>query len=55
MFHALKYHVSINLDMFEIYTFYFYKNSRLIFVQNLRTILSSAEEQSLRFSIKVVN
>jgi len=28
---------------------------RLIFAQNLRTIPSSAEEQRLKFSIKVVN
>jgi len=32
-----------------------YKNTRLIFVQNLRTIPTSAEELSLKFSIKVVN
>jgi len=29
----------------------FYKNTRLIFAQNLRTISSSAEEQSFKFSI----
>jgi len=28
---------------------------RLIFAQNLRTIPASAEEQSLKFAIKVVN
>jgi len=28
---------------------------KLIFAQNLRTIPASAEEQSLKFSIKVVN
>jgi len=28
---------------------------RLIFAQNLRTILASAEEQNFNFSIKVVN
>jgi len=28
---------------------------RLIFTQNLRTIPASVEEQSLKFSIKVVN
>jgi len=30
---------------------HFYKNTRLIFVQSLRTIPGSAEEQSLKFSI----
>jgi len=33
----------------------FYENTRLIFAQNLRTIPASAEEQSLKFSVKVVN
>jgi len=33
----------------------FYKCTKLIFAQNLRTIPASAEEQSLKFSIKVVN
>jgi len=28
----------------------FYKNTRLIFAQNLRTISASEEEQSLKFS-----
>jgi len=36
-------------------THFFYKNARFIFAQNLRTILASAEEQSLKLSIKVVN
>jgi len=34
---------------------FFYKNTRLIFAQNLRTIPASAEEQSLKFSAKIVN
>jgi len=33
----------------------FYENMRLNFAQNLRTIPASAEEQILRFSVKVVN
>jgi len=32
-----------------------YKNMRLIFAQNLRTIPALAEEQSLKLSIKEVN
>jgi len=40
-----------------LYDLFFYKNSftRLIFAQNLRTISASAEEQSPKFLIKVVN
>jgi len=33
----------------------FYTNTRLIVSQNVRTIPASAEEQSFKFSIKVVN
>jgi len=37
---------------------FFYKNTRLVFAQNLRTIKNnsaSAKEQSIKFSVKVVN
>jgi len=43
------------MRFFLNYTYYFYKNTRLNFGQNLRTISASVEEQSLKFSIKVVN
>jgi len=33
----------------------FYKNKRIIFAQNLRTIPTSADEQSLKIFIKVLN
>jgi len=33
----------------------FYKNMRLNYAQNLRTIPTSTEEQSLKFSFKIVN
>jgi len=39
----------------SLITLFFYKNTRLSFAQNLRTIPASAEEQSLKFSIKVRN
>jgi len=33
------------------FSYFFYKNTRIIFAQNLRTILASAEEQSLKLSM----
>jgi len=40
------------------YTYFFkriiFKNTRLIFAQNLRTISASAEEQNIKFSVKIV-
>jgi len=35
-------------------TYTIYKNMRFIFAQNLKTIIALAEEQSFKFSIKVV-
>jgi len=35
----------------SLYTYFFYKNTRIIFAYNLRTILDSAEKQILKFSI----
>jgi len=48
---------SYHAFMWKLYTFFFlkeqfYKNTRLRFAQNLRTIPTSAEERSLKFLIK---
>jgi len=43
------------VELYNTFLEQFYKNRRIIFAQNLRTIPASADKQSLKFLIKVMN
>jgi len=50
-FSKLSFLIGLKKSRRKKYITLYYKNTRLIFVQNLRTIPASAEEQRLEFSI----